>query len=56
MTAPHVQVIQMPFLICPAVQIAAPAVFPKETGQAFEEMAQLARNGFAWVMAQHGGT
>ena len=56
MTAPYVQVIQIPFLVRPAVQIAAPAVFPKETGQAFEEMAQLARNGFAWVMAQHGGT
>ena len=48
MTAPHVQVIQIPFVVRPAVQIAAPAVFPKETGQAFKEMAQLVRNGFAW--------
>ena len=37
-----------PFLICPAVQLPAPAVFCEEGGQAFEETTQLAKIGFVW--------
>ena len=36
-----------PFLVRPTVEIATPAVFREERGQALEEMAQLAWIGFA---------
>jgi len=39
MTAPQVQVIQIPFLICPAVQLSTVAVLITEGDQAREEAA-----------------